>query len=83
MDPNNQASYLQILKSELLTAMGCTEPIAIAYAAALAAHLLNEPVESVHIACSGNLIKNAQGVVVPHTGGLRGINSAASIGVLR
>ena len=81
MDPNNQASYLQILKSELLTAMGCTEPIAIAYAAALAAHLLNEPVESVHIACSGNLIKNAKGVVVPHTGGLRGINSAASIGV--
>lgn len=81
MDPNNQASYLQILKAELLTAMGCTEPIAIAYAAALAAHLLNEPVESVHIACSGNLIKNAKGVVVPHTGGLRGINSAASIGV--
>ncbi len=81
MDPNNQASYLQILKAELLTAMGCTEPIAIAYAAALAAHLLKEPVESVHIACSGNLIKNAKGAVVPHTGGLRGINSAASIGV--
>ena len=76
------ACYHQILHSELLVAMGCTEPIAIAYAGALAVQLLGcEPTE-VKLACSGNIIKNVKGVTVPNSGGLRGIEIAALLGMV-
>ncbi len=74
--------YVQILKEELLPAMGCTEPIAIAYAAALAKEQLKESVKRVEIEVSGNIIKNVKSVVVPNTGGLRGIAAAAAAGIV-
>ena len=76
--------YVQILKEELIPAMGCTEPVAIAYAGALCADLLKptgEQVERAVIEVSGNIIKNVKSVIVPHTGGLRGIESALAAGV--
>lgn len=76
------AAYIQILKEELLPAMGCTEPIAIAYAAAKAADVLGERPEKLLIEVSGNIIKNVKSVVVPHTGGLRGIQAAAAAGAV-
>ena len=72
--------YIQILKEELKPAMGCTEPIAIAYAAAKARAVLGEMPERLEVAVSGNIIKNVKSVVVPHTGGLRGIPAAAAAG---
>lgn len=72
--------YVSILKEELLPAMGCTEPIAIAYAAAKARELLGELPEKIDILVSGNIIKNVKSVVVPNTGGLRGIEAAAAAG---
>lgn len=74
--------YVQILKEELLPAMGCTEPIAIAYAAAKAAEVLGAVPESLLVEVSGNIIKNVKSVVVPHTGGLRGIPAAAAAGAV-
>ncbi len=76
------ACYVQILREELIPAMGCTEPIAIAYAAARARELLGVLPESLSIRVSGNIIKNVKSVVVPHTDGLRGIASAAAAGAL-
>ena len=74
--------YVQILKEELLPAMGCTEPIAIAYAAAKAVSVLGTKPESLLAEVSGNIIKNVKSVVVPHTGGLRGIPAAAAAGAV-
>lgn len=74
--------YVQILKEELVSAMGCTEPIAIAYAAALAQEQLKEIVKRVEILVSGNIIKNVKSVFVPNTGGLRGIAAAAAAGIV-
>lgn len=74
--------YIQILKEELRPAMGCTEPIAIAYAAAKARETLGKLPERLLIEVSGNIIKNVKSVVVPHTGGLRGIPAAAVAGVV-
>ena len=76
------ARYVQILKEELLPAMGCTEPIAIAYAAAKARAVLGRLPERLLVEVSGNIIKNVKSVVVPHTGGLRGIPAAAAAGVV-
>ena len=73
--------FLQILKEELRPAMGCTEPISIAYAAARARSVLGRIPERVRIEVSGNILKNAKSVVVPHTGGLRGIKAAVSAGI--
>ena len=73
-------AYITILREELVPAMGCTEPIAVAYAAALARKTLGCLPESVVIRVSANIIKNVKSVVVPHTGGLRGIAAAASAG---
>lgn len=70
-------AYLQILREELILAMGCTEPIAIAYAAAKAAKVLGKRPDKLVAEVSGNIIKNVKSVVVPHTGGLRGIQAAA------
>ncbi|MBR0136743.1 MAG: serine dehydratase subunit alpha family protein [Clostridia bacterium] len=72
--------FIQIMKEELKPAMGCTEPIAIAYAAAKAREVLGAKPERLLIEVSGNIIKNVKSVVVPHTGGLRGIPAAAAAG---
>ena len=69
-----------ILNGELLTALGCTEPIAIAYGAAKARELLGALPERMTVECSGNLIKNARAVVVPMSVDLRGIEAAAVLG---
>ncbi len=74
--------YLDILAEELRPAMGCTEPIAVAYAAAKARALLGQMPAQVTIAASGNIIKNVKSVVVPHTGGLRGIAAAGAAGIV-
>lgn len=74
--------YVQILKEELVTAMGCTEPIAISYAAAKARAVLGELPEKIVVKASGSIIKNVKSVVVPNTGGLRGIEAAAAAGIV-
>ena len=75
-------AYTAILKEELVPAMGCTEPIAIAYAAAVARETLGMLPDTVRISASGNIIKNVKSVVVPNTGGLRGIAAAAGAGII-
>ena len=75
-------NYTAILKEELVAAMGCTEPIAIAYAAAKAYQELGEMPEHITISCSGNMIKNVKGVTVPNSGGQKGIETAAVLGVV-
>ena len=74
--------YLQILREELLPAMGCTEPIAIAYGAAKAREVLGCIPDRVLVEASGNLIKNVKSVVVPNTGGCCGIAAAAAVGIV-
>ena len=73
---------LEILKRELVSAMGCTEPIALAYCAAVARATLGALPDRITVQASGNIIKNVKSVVVPNTGGRRGIAAAACIGVL-
>ncbi len=80
-DPRYQ-NYIAILNEELRPAMGCTEPIAIAYAAAKARAVLGTLPERLLVEVSGNIIKNVKSVVVPHTGGLRGIPAAAAAGTV-
>lgn len=75
-------NYLAILKSELVVALGCTEPIAIAYAAAKARQLLGTIPERCTVHCSGNIVKNVMGVTVPNSGGLRGIDVSAILGIV-
>jgi len=73
--------FIAILKEELVQAMGCTEPISIAYAAAKARATLGETPLKGKLEVSGNIVKNAKSVVVPHTGGMRGIKSAFAAGM--
>lgn len=82
MDKNDSRyeQFLSILEEELLPAMGCTEPIAIAYASAKAKDVLGTLPERMTVEVSGNIVKNVKSVVVPHTGGLRGIKAAAAAG---
>ena len=80
MDAKLQEQYLAILKEELIPAMGCTEPIAIAYAAAVAQKHLGKKPGLIEVIASPNISKNAKSVVVPHTGSMRGIESAAIAG---
>lgn len=75
-------NYVNILKEELVPALGCTEPIAIAYAAAKAREVLGALPDKIVAECSGNIIKNVKGVIVPTTKNLRGIEAAAVIGVV-
>lgn len=75
-------TYVSILKSELVPALGCTEPIAIAYASAKARDVLGEMPDRMELWCSGNIIKNVKGVVVPNSGGLHGIDVAGILGVV-
>jgi len=74
--------FVQILREELVPAMGCTEPIAIAYGAAKAREILGCLPDTVLVEASGNIIKNVKSVVVPNTGGLKGIEAAAAAGIV-
>lgn len=75
-------SYIEILKQELIPAMGCTEPIAVAYCSALARRTLQQIPDKVEIFVSGNIVKNVKSVIVPNTGGMKGIKAAAAAGIV-
>ena len=75
-------TYVQILKEELVPAMGCTEPIALAYCAAKAREVLGCLPERCVVEASGNIVKNVKSVIVPNTGGLKGIEAAAAAGIV-
>ncbi|MBM6826402.1 L-serine ammonia-lyase, iron-sulfur-dependent, subunit alpha [Mordavella massiliensis] len=75
-------AYVQILKEELVPAMGCTEPIALAYAAAKAREVLGEIPDEVKVEASGSIIKNVKSVIVPNTNHLKGIPAAATAGII-
>ena len=75
-------SFLAILSEELVAAMGCTEPIALAYAAARAREILGSAPESIHAQCSGNIIKNVRCVRIPNSQGLTGIEAACTLGAV-
>lgn len=81
-DHNIYKTYVRILERELISAMGCTEPIAVAYCAACARSVLGTMPEKVIVEASGNIIKNVKSVIVPNTGGRKGIAAAACIGIL-
>ena len=82
MDTKIYNEYVNILKEELVPAMGCTEPISIAYAAANARKALGFIPEHIEIEASPNIIKNVKSVIVPNTGHLRGIDAAAIAGII-
>ncbi len=82
MEKELYKAYVSILEEELIPAMGCTEPIAIAYAAAIAKAALGSLPEKTEISVSGNIIKNVKSVIVPHTGGLHGIEAAVAAGLV-
>ena len=82
MDQFVYNTYVQILKDELLPAMGCTEPIAVAYAGAVARQALGKLPDRVVIEVSRNIIKNVKSVIVPHTGGMRGLEAACAAGIV-
>ncbi len=82
MDAERYQAYIRLLRQELVPAMGCTEPIAVAYAAAMAAKELPARPEKIHICVSSNIIKNVKSVIVPNTGGLHGLEAAAAAGIV-
>ncbi|MCI7743120.1 MAG: L-serine ammonia-lyase, iron-sulfur-dependent, subunit alpha [Clostridiales bacterium] len=84
MERNSEkySTYLQILRKELIPALGCTEPIAVAYCAAIAGKTLGSLPERVEIEASGNIIKNVKSVIVPNTDGRRGVEAAAAVGII-
>ena len=82
MDQKVYQNCVAILKEELVPALGCTEPIAVAYAAARARQALGCMPEKMTAECSGNIIKNVKGVIVPTTGDLRGTRAAAILGAV-
>ena len=82
LDERIYQNYIGILKEEMIPAMGCTEPIAIAYAGAVARKTLGNLPEQLDIKVSGNIIKNVKSVIVPNTGGMRGIVAALCAGVI-
>ena len=82
MDKELYSAYIRVLEQELVPAMGCTEPIAVAYAAAVAASQLPALAEKVNIIVSSNIIKNVKSVIVPNTGGLHGLEAAAAAGII-
>lgn len=81
MNRTTYDAYVKILHDELIVATGCTEPIAIAYASAKAASVLECEPERIAIAVSGNIVKNVHSVTVPNTGGLRGVKVAVAAGI--
>lgn len=82
LSPEIQDAYIAILKEELVPATGCTEPIAIAYAAARLREVLGALPERIRAEVSGNIIKNVKSVIVPNTGGLKGIRAAVAAGAV-
>ena len=82
MERKLQESYLKILKEELIPAMGCTEPIALAYASAKAREVLGAEPQKIIARCSGNMIKNVRCVTIPNSGGLTGIETACVLGAV-
>ena len=78
----NYQKYVKILEEELLPAMGCTEPIAVAYCGSVARRALGDLPDRVEVAASGNIIKNVKSVVVPNTGHRRGIPAAVAAGIV-
>lgn len=74
--------YINILKEELVPAMGCTEPICLAYAAAKAHQVLGSKPDRVEVLASGNIIKNVKSVIVPNTNGMKGIKAAVAVGIV-
>lgn len=82
LDTYTAKAYIAILREELVPAMGCTEPIAVAFAAAKARETLGAMPAAIEIFCSANIVKNVKGVTVPNTGGLRGIDAAAIAGTI-
>jgi L-cysteine desulfidase len=77
---DNEALFISILNEELIPAMGCTEPIALAYAAAKARELLSDAPTKILARCSGNIIKNVRCVTIPNSDGMIGIEAAVSLG---
>ena len=75
-------NYVKILEEELIPAMGCTEPIALAYAASKAREVLGELPDRVHMAVSGSIIKNVKSVIVPNTGKMKGMKAACAVGIV-
>lgn len=75
-------NYTELLKSELIMALGCTEPISIALAAAKAREVLGVIPSKIEVMCSGNIIKNVKGVTVPNTNGMKGVEAATAIGTV-
>lgn len=82
LNPKMQSDFLAILSEELIPAMGCTEPIALAYASARAAEVLGTEPERITACCSGNIIKNVRCVRIPNSGGMTGIEAACVLGAL-
>ncbi len=82
LSPHIVQTYTAILREELVPAMGCTEPIAIAYAAAILRHALGFQPTAVKVALSGNIIKNVKSVIVPATEGMHGIEAAVAAGII-
>ena len=82
IDPQIYRASVDLLHRELVCALGCTEPIALAYGASLATAALGEPVEHLHVSCSGNIVKNVKSVAVPNAEGLKGVEAAAILGML-
>ena len=82
IDEKKMSLYTKFLHEELLPAMGCTEPIAIAYGATYARKVLGKDAERYEVECSGNIIKNVKAVTVPQTNGLKGIETAVLAGAI-
>ena len=82
LTPEITSAYISILREELIPATGCTEPIAIAYGAAKLRETLGQVPEKILAEVSGNIIKNVKSVIVPNTGGLKGIQAAIAAGVV-
>lgn len=82
LDRKVYQAYLDVLKQELVPATGCTEPIAIAYAGAIARKTLGQVPEQVELIVSGNIIKNVKSVVIPHSNGRKGLEAAVAAGII-
>ena len=82
MDKNIQDNFIKILEEELIPAMGCTEPIALAYASARCREVLGAAPEHIDAYCSGNMIKNVRCVSIPNSQGMIGIEAACALGAL-
>ena len=82
LDERIYESYIGILKEEMVPAMGCTEPIALAYGAARAREVLGKEPEHITAKCSGNIIKNVRCVIIPNSGGLTGIEAGVVLGAV-